>query len=199
MARKPTPARRKRKTSKKPRATTAGGSLQTRPAIVPELVDERAPTLSDADRAFALEYLANGFNASAAYRKAHPHVTTESSWVLASRVLGKVAVRAFVDEALAPYHMTADEAIARLAMDARADVRRLFDRNGKMLAIHDWPDEIVNSIRSVEEGPYGLRVRLNDSLSARRTILELHGKLKNPNASEALRDIAEILAEKWKG
>lgn len=166
---------------------------------MPELVDERSPTLSDVDRAFALAYLSNGFNAAAAYRKTHPDCSVETSWVNSSRVLAKAQVRAFVDEALAPHQMTADEAMTRLALDARADVRRLFDATGKMLPIHEWPDEIVNSVRSVEEGPYGLRVRMNDSLSARRTILEIHGKLKNPNASEALRDIAEILAEKWKG
>jgi hypothetical protein len=167
--------------------------------LVPEVVDPRQPQLTDVDKAFCLEYLRNGFNASAAYRFTHPNASKETSWVDGSRVLGKPPVRSFIDAALAPYQMSADEALTRLALDARVDIRKLYDSNGKLLDVHLWPDDVVNSVRSVQDGPYGTKITLNDSQAARRTILEIHGKLRNPNAGDALRDLAEILAEKWKG
>ena len=36
-----------------------------------------------------------------------------------------------------------DEALARLAMDGRIDVRRLFDATGTLVPIHDWPDDLA--------------------------------------------------------
>lgn len=172
----------------------AGGKIASTPAAVPALV----PQLTDAQRAFALAYTTNGFNATQAYLKAHPNASYQTARVEGSRCLALPAVRAFVDDFLQPYQMSADEALSRLAWDARADIRLLFNREGKLLEPHEWPDEIVNSVRSIEEGPYGWKIRLNDSQAARRSILEVHGKLKNPNAGDAMRDLAAILAEKWK-
>jgi phage terminase small subunit len=157
------------------------------------------PPPTDAQLAFVLEYLRNGFNATRAYMSTHPNAGKGTANVEGSRILSNPSVRATIDDYLQPYQMSADEALARLAWDARADVRQLYDANGVLLPVHQWPDTIINSVRSIEEGPYGWKIRLNDSQAARRTILEVHGRLRNPNAGDALRDLAEILAEKWKG
>jgi len=195
MPRKPRPKQPAPKRQSRRAIVPAGGKITKAGATAPAPI----PQPTDAQLAFALEYVSNGFNATQAYAKAHPLASKQTARVEGSRTLAIPAVRAFVDDFLQPYQMSADEALSRLAWDARADVRLLFDAKGKLLEPHEWPDEIINSVRSIEEGPYGWKIRLNDSQAARRTILEVHGKLKNPNAGDAMRDLAEILAEKWKG
>jgi hypothetical protein len=85
--------------------------------------------------------------------------------------------------------MSGDEALGRVAMDARADVRKLFNPDtGKMLPVHLWPDDIAGSVRSIK----GDAVTFTDPLAARRIILEHTGKLKTPAAS--ILTLAKILA-----
>lgn len=88
--------------------------------------------------------------------------------------------------------MDGDEALARVALDARADMRDLYDDNGQLLKPHQWPDSIANSVKAYKPGPNGDTVVLNDSLAARRVILEQTGKLKNPLAGMA--SLAKLLA-----
>ena len=74
--------------------------------------------------------------------------------------------------------MNGEEALARLATQARADVRQLFDRRGQLLPPHRWPDEIASCVKSIQRGPGGVKVTLVDALAAVRLILENTGKLK---------------------
>ena len=47
--------------------------------------------------------------------------------------------------------MSGDEVLApRVAMDAHSDVRLLFNQKGELLHPKDWPDQIVNSVESVD-------------------------------------------------
>ena len=64
-------------------------------------------------------------------------------------------------------------------MDARADIRMLFDEHGCLLKPHEWPDEIANSIEAVDLKTG--KVKLASKLTARRIILEQTGKLKAPS------------------
>ncbi len=138
--------------------------------------------LTPAQHQFALEYVCNGFNATAAYRAAHPNVTYATARMEGSRCLAHPCVRAFLDpqlqsrwKALQP---DGDEALGRIALDARADLRLLFDEKGELLKPHEWPDDIANSIESVElRADGGVKVRLTGKLTARRIILEQTGKL----------------------
>jgi hypothetical protein len=68
----------------------------------------------------------------------------------------------------------------------------LFDEGGKMLPVHRWPDSIARSVKAIRPTPEGWAVTLNDSLQARKLILEQTGKLKSPLAPIA--DLAKILA-----
>lgn len=90
----------------------------------------------------------------------------------------------------------ADECTAMVGNDARADVRLLFDEKDNLRPINEWPDSIAQSIDSVDL--VNGKVKLVSKLGARRLILELHGKLKPEKGSDALRDLADILAEKWR-
>lgn len=118
-----------------------------------------------------------------------------------SRSLANPCVRALLqpklDAAWRALQMGGDEALARVARDARADIRLLYDEKGELLKPHLWPDEIAGSVKSVQDGPYGLKVSLVDPLAARRTILEQTGKLKTlPESVDAL--AAAIRADKEK-
>jgi hypothetical protein len=91
--------------------------------------------------------------------------------------------------------MSGEEAAALVAGDAKADVRMLFDEHGKMLPVHQWPDSIARSVKALRPTPEGWAVTLNDTLAARKLILEQTGKLKTP--AGAITDLGELLADKF--
>jgi phage terminase small subunit len=143
--------------------------------------------LTPAQQTFALEYLGNGFNARRAYLKAHPKVTIATADVEGHRTLRDPKVRAFLEprleEGWKTQQMLGDEALARMAQVARADIRLLFDEQGNMLHPHNWPSEIACCVKSLHQGPHGWKVTLLDPLQALRTILEQTGKL-SPHGNE---------------
>ena len=70
--------------------------------------------------------------------------------------------------------MGAEQALARLANIATLDVRELFDEEGELLPVPDWPD----SVRSCVEGfsDDGCKFTLESPLQALRIVLELPAK-----------------------
>lgn len=129
-----------------------------------------------------------------AYLATHPACkSTNAAAVEAARLLRSPKIRARLaelrDARFRRLQMSGDEALGRVAMDARADVRKLFNPDtGKMLPVHLWPDDIAGSVRSIK----GDAVTFTDPLAARRIILEHTGKLKTPAAS--ILTLAKILA-----
>jgi phage terminase small subunit len=161
-----------------------------------EVPDGLTPSIYE----FALIWLANGYNGAAAYKASHPDCQSEAAARAGgARLLANANVRAYLRTQLesrwAEHEMSADEAAARVAMDARSDPRLLFNAKGELLPPHEWPDEIANSIESVDMTTG--KVKLVSKLGARRLMLELTGKLRDPG--DGLRDLAQILADKWKG
>jgi hypothetical protein len=145
----------------------------------------RRRAMTRSQKGFALEYLANGFNAAAAYRSVHPKATSGTSRIEASRTLALPYVRAYIEKRIGKAwkkrHMDGDEALALVAMDARADPRWLVDEMGVPLTLSDWPADLASSVESVEfDGATVKRVRFVSKAAARRTILEITGKVKNP-------------------
>jgi phage terminase small subunit len=144
--------------------------------------------------------LSNGFNASAAYKAAYPSCLTDTTartngW----RLLTNAHVKAFLAKQLEdrwkPLHMSGDEALARVAQHARIDTRQLFDEKGELLKPHLWPDAIAGSVKSVQDGPYGLKVTLVDPLTAQRIVLEVTGKVKSGDQNLAAL-LADLLSDK---
>lgn len=151
--------------------------------------------LTPAQRIFAESYLANGFNSAAAYRAAHPKVKVHTSQVEAVRVLATPSVKAFIEKRMLArwkaLQMSGDEALGRVALDARADIRQLYVK-GKLLPPDQWPDDLAQSVELVEHRSDGsMKVRLASKTLARRTILQQTGKLKGSGAG---RTLARILA-----
>jgi hypothetical protein len=162
-----------------PGRKSAESARRTRHRPIPPVV------LKKNDELVALEYLANGHNATAAYRSVHPNCSQRTAEVEGSRTLRKPEVAAFIDrqqrERFRRLQMDGDEALARIAMDARADITELFDEHGRILPPKLWPAHLSNSVEAFELKRDGsMKVRLASKTMARRTILEHTGKLKSP-------------------
>jgi phage terminase small subunit len=84
--------------------------------------------LTDKEQAFINEYFLCGYNGAEAARRAG--YSARSARVTAHRILTNANVRAEIDRRLAEHGMTANEAIARLASQARGDIADLLDREG---------------------------------------------------------------------
>lgn len=173
-----------------------------RAARVPTAVQPPEPKdgLTPAQREFCLTYLGNGFNATQAYVQAYPGSSYEAARRSASDLLTLPDIRAFLKEPLEQHwkalQMDGEEALARIALLSTLDVGECFNEDGTLRPLTDWPAlyrQCVESI-DIEKG----KVKVGSRLQALRTILEVGGKIKNPSADDAIRDLATILAEKFK-
>lgn len=138
-------------------------------------------TLKGRDRIFALEYLTNGQNATEAYHKAHPQAKRSTCGVEGHKRLKKPRIAAFIKQQLAEREqrliMEADEALAGITLHARADIRRLF-KEGRLLPIADWPNDIAHCVKSIKPGQHGTTLVLYDKLDALKTMAINGGKLR---------------------
>lgn len=157
-------------------------------------------SLEPAEFAFCLEYLANGFNATQAYQKSHPQANAMTARTEGYRCLTKPHIRAHINEQLEkawkPLQMGGEQALARVARIAAADIRDLYDEKGELLKPHLWPDSIACCVKSVKDGPYGLTVTLESTVGALRIVLEQTGKLKG--TADSIDALAAILRENYK-
>lgn len=151
------------------------------------------PGLIASQYEFCLHYLANGFNAAAAYRSVHPDVTDASAKTQGYRTLTLVDVRAYlaskVGDRWKAVQMSGEEALGRIALDARSDVTLLLSENGTLLPPSQWPADIINSIESIDLSTG--KVKLVGKLQARRTVLEVTGKLRT--TADAVDALAEAI------
>jgi phage terminase small subunit len=86
-------------------------------------------------------YVAAGFSAGGAH---------QSAWQLMQDPLIKARIAELMNERFKKLHMEVDELLARTAMLARADVRGLYDENGKLLAPSDLDMETAVGVASVK-------------------------------------------------
>ncbi len=149
------------------------------------------------DEFFALAYLANGYNATAAYKSAHPRCAQRTAEVNGSRLLRKAEVSAFIEreefERRQRLRMEADEALEGLSRIARADIRRLYDCDGHLLPIALWPLDIADCVKTVTATRYGPAVTLHDKLKAFELIAIAGGLLKRTPPAEPEFDHAAFL------
>jgi hypothetical protein len=135
--------------------------------------------------AFCLEYLANGYNASKAYKASHPGCRSDgTARVEGHRLLTNPNIRQFLDEERRARNerlrLTGDEAMALLAMMARANIGDLYDEDGNLLPVPHWPDSVRRAVRSVRHGRTGTTVTMCDALRACELIAIATGRLGPP-------------------
>ena len=160
-------------------------------------------------RHFVLEYLSNGQNVTAAYDAAFPGCkrTTCASegWKLLRKPEIAAVIQAEQTERCKRLKMDADEALALIAIRARADIGKLFDEQGELLPINQWPEDIRLCVKSIKPGPFEYTVTLHDSLRAAELMAQAAGALKHDvqvnhafdleaylvSKSESLRDLGD--------
>lgn len=160
---------------------------------------KKATGVVESFEAFALEYLGNGFNATAAYRTVHPGVTQRTAEVEGSKLLRKPEVEKILDRErkarMKRLQMDGDEALEGLTRHARKDtndLRKLF-KNGKLLPIEQWPDDVADCVKAVKPTPFGISLVMYDKQRA-RTLLALNGgKIRPKKAGEMNFDHAAYL------
>lgn len=152
--------------------------------------------ISDADAEFVLTYLANGRNATAAYKAAHPRASQRTAEVNGSRTLRKTEVAAFLKQQEADrrarLQMDGDEALEGITRIARADPRRLF-RDNRLMPISEWPDDAADCVKALKPTPFGTSVVLYDKLKARELMAINAGKIRQRVDHKHTFDPAEYL------
>lgn len=112
----------------------------------------KQPTrLTEKQRLFCQEYLVD-LNGSAAARRAG--YSEKGARIAAQDNLEREDIReylnALIKERSERTQVTADRVIAESARLAFSDLRKLFDDNGAMLPVQQWPDEMAAAVASVE-------------------------------------------------
>ena len=115
-----------------------------------------ASKLTPKQEAFCLEYLSNGGDASAAYRKCYDASNTKENviHVKASQMLsnGKVSVR--IKELLAPAMAKAGITVERIAAEyaklAFLDPRKFFDEHGALIPVHKLDDDTAAALGGMD-------------------------------------------------
>ena len=106
--------------------------------------------LSPKHELFCLELVARGCSRYAEAHKAAGFAgTKQTAWALARDPLIAARVDQLMADKLKKLHMTSDEILARTAMIARADVRGLFDEEGKLRPLHELTDEEAAAVAGV--------------------------------------------------
>lgn len=146
-----------------------------------------APLRNARHEQFCCEYLKD-FNATRAYRRVYPRSGVEAARRSASDLLTRPDVVRRLDavrkELAASTDVTAAWVVDRLRTFGVADIRKVFDEDGRLRPIHTLPDEVAQAIASIEvvtsripgtdpvEVEYTHKVKLVDKLGA----FELLGK-----------------------
>lgn len=141
----------------------------------------KTATLSESMETFALTYLNNGMNATAAYKLIHPNTNQRTAEVQASRLLRKPEVEALLDRERKArrkrLQMDGDEALEGITRMARGRPQSLF-KDGRLLPIADWPEDGADCVKSIKRGPHGFELTFYDKLKARELMAINAGKIK---------------------
>lgn len=156
-----------------------GSKARERAALTPE--DE---PLSATDWIFVEVYGTNGENGTRAYLAAHPDVKVTTAKTEACRILSKPNVRKAIDAArqarIARVLVSGDEALALLAVRARANAALFYDDQGKLIPLEQWPDDWRQMVRGVRRDSKGrLELVLYDGIKAAELVARATGKLKD--------------------
>jgi len=161
---------------------------------------------------FINEYLANGCNGGAAYKKLHPRITDRSADVLGSKLLANIDVSKLLAERQAElakkYALTADDAIRSLSQAIHFDPRKLYNADGTLKSITGLDDDTAMALAGVDvvemhvEGEdipmYTKKIKWLDKNTAREQAMKHLGLFEKDNDqfANAVARIFKIPAKK---
>lgn len=165
--------------------------------------------LSKKHIAFIDEYLAC-FNGTEAYSRIYPKATRESARALAALLLTNINVSAEISRRLDEVHMSADEALKRLAEIGRGDVTEFVDGFGSLdinALKESGKGHLVKKIKQTtivngkeDKETHNTEVELYPADSALRDILKMHGRYKEnvdiTSGNERLKVVIEYVESK---
>lgn len=122
------------------------------PELTRPNIGKSRPGVAHRRRLFVEAYIANGGNAADAARQAG--FSEKNARFQGSRLLTYEDVKQMLarrqGEIAEKFSLTAENVIGELAKIVRADLRKLFTDDGKLLPMAEWPEEIASAINSVE-------------------------------------------------
>jgi phage terminase small subunit len=160
-----------------------------------------APELTPFEAFFVEAYILNGGNATRAYRTAHgggPSSVKDSTCAVEGcKLLRLPKIRAALgsrqQERFKALQMEGDEALALIALRARANLADAYDERGQLLPFHLWPESLQLAVRwRINENGH-LEVQHADGLKAAELMAIASGKLKT-NVLQVQFDHASYLA-----
>lgn len=139
-------------TRKTPPAATKAPGKKPRPAPNATKAGTSQTIAAQRRHAFVEAYIANGGNATEAATTAGYSPAT--AYQAGYRALKDVEIQQLLierrNELAEKYRLTSDRVLEQLGKIVYADVRKAFDKNGALLAVHDMPDEVAHAITSIE-------------------------------------------------
>jgi phage terminase small subunit len=107
--------------------------------------------LSDKQRRFVAEYLVDLNACQAAIRAGYSPKTAETCGprLLRNALVGQ-AIQAGQTKRLHTLDISAERILAELARIAFGDVRALYDEDGTLKPVHEWPDEVAAAVSGLE-------------------------------------------------
>ena len=153
--------------------------------------------LNDKERAFVAAYFECNANGTRAWLKLHPTASYDSARSSAPEYLAKPSVKAEISRIWSERAMSAEEAVGRMSMIAKADLYPFIRIDDDGFVYFNFADkqalEHLYLIKEIEtkrerriegqgksaetwEGEW-VRVKLHDAYTAQRDIAKIHGKL----------------------
>lgn len=130
--------------------------------------------LSSKHRQFVNEYV-SCWNATEAYRRVYPKTSDEAAKANSARLIANDNVAEEIQRRLAEKTMTADEALVRLAEQARAEYAAYLLADGSVDLGAMKADGKMHLIKSIKPTRYGKAVEFHDAQTALVNIGRHHG------------------------
>lgn len=132
---------------------------------------------------FVQEYLIDLNATQAAIRAGYSPDTANQN---GPRLLVNAGVERAIQDAMdarAARTLTSQDKIVReLARIAFSDIRELFNDDGQMLPMSEWPDDLAASISSLKDVDAGREIKMWDKMSALEKLMKHMGMFEKDNA-----------------
>lgn len=150
--------------------------------------------LTDLERRFALRYLAD-FNATESYMQATGGtVTRATARANGHRLLAKPEIQRLIceqrDRLLDEAELTVKEVLLKLRQFLMHDVRDLFDQQGNLKPMDQWPKDAALSVIGIKDTQWGREVKTVDKVAALDKAMRYHGLFEADN-----RQVGEAISE----